>query len=94
MPVSLNHRLSTNMKIILVQLHDTFHGNKQAFVSFSTQNVESSLTACLENWDIEYTQKELNHIFKHGEGYAGGGNKSDVKVVLTEIEPDEAFDLI
>ena len=80
--------------MFLTIMYDGFHGNKMAFVSMEEKDIESHLREHLENWDIEYTEDELEYILKNYVGHAAyETSKAYVEVHIHKITPGKRIDL-
>jgi hypothetical protein len=77
----------------LVILKEHFHCNKKAFIVLEKYEIIDFLISHLENWDVPFSQKELESTLIKGSGMFNEHSKSYVKVTIIEIKPGESFDL-
>jgi hypothetical protein len=72
-------------------LIDNFHGNRESWVSLSKEDVRTHLISHLENWDCDYSQKELESILEKGIGTADEKSKTCLEIEIVEVNPGERF---
>lgn len=73
-----------------ITLFESLHCNKEGFIS-SAEDIIKNLKVHLDNWDCEYSEKELQSILKNGRGYANEQSKSCVEVTIVEVQPGESI---
>ena len=74
--------------------YDSFHGNKLGFVTLEEKDLKDHLLDHLDNWDVEYTENEIEYILKNHVGHAAyETSKAYVEVQIYKIKPGERIDL-
>ncbi len=79
--------------MIYITLNCPFRGNKAGFISASLEESLVPLMEHLDNWDVEYTDDELENIYKAGSGILNEKEKTYVEVNIAEVREGQTIDL-
>ncbi len=75
-------------------LYEGFHGNKIGFVTLEEKDLKTHLLDHLDNWDVDYTEEEIEYILKNHVGHAAyETSKAYVEVQIYKISPGKSIDL-